>query len=108
MAPVSPTTGTTFYPLDHIDSVHQTNEQEQHFDEDDDELIVIPTGSNHHLNGAASQAEKGQVKREGLENLRRRKTLPAEEREWKDDIILWDNKSDVSCDIIHSRLIFLR
>lgn len=96
MVPVSPTTGTTFFPLDHIDSVHQTNEQDQHLDEDDDELIVTPTGSNQHLNGGDSQAEKGQVKTEGTETLRRRKTLPAEERDWKEDIVLWDNKSDVS------------
>ncbi|KAK4705917.1 hypothetical protein P7C70_g286, partial [Phenoliferia sp. Uapishka_3] len=83
-------------PLNHIDSSHQVEEDsENHYEE-------TPPGSPGHSSATlpTRDVEKGGAV-PGIETANklggaasRSKTLPAEERAWKDDIVLWDSRDD--------------
>lgn len=69
-------------PLHHIDSVHLRGEGADHHEHDDEE---------HNGDVASTDLESAPP-----QPVRRATDMiPAEERQWKDDIVGWDSKSDV-------------
>lgn len=88
-------------PLHHIDSVHLTGQDSSHHQAEEEDS---PSGSfDETVVDAATDQEKGEGEGAKRRRLKRQTTVEwettsAETREWKDDIVLFDNKRDVSAE----------
>ncbi|KAI5475168.1 MFS multidrug transporter [Pseudohyphozyma bogoriensis] len=85
------------YPLQHVDSIPLPGEDENHNPSDTPAptpgVSRVNTSNFNGNEGKLHDLEKGPELHGGA-SLGREVTVPAEVREWKDNIVLWDSKTD--------------